>query len=143
MYMKKKKSISLEQKSDLIKLIATIPGITMNNVEKVIQFAYVQKYMKGDIFFRQGDTGVDFYVIAKGKAKVIQDNVYVITLEKGEIFGEMATLRNEKRCATVVATTSMDVFVVPGDVLHKLIACNKHMQTFFKKLFQHRTTGKH
>src|ERR1700687_5260340 len=68
-------------------------------------------YKAGDIIFREGDSGTEFYVIQTGRVRVMSGNKLLETLGGNEIFGEMALIDASPRSATVVAET--DVVVAP------------------------------
>jgi CRP/FNR family transcriptional regulator, cyclic AMP receptor protein len=68
-------------------------------------------YKAGDIIFREGDSGTEFYVIQTGRVRVLSGNKLLETLGGNEIFGEMALIDASPRSATVVAET--DVVVAP------------------------------
>jgi len=74
-------------------------------------------YSHGDIIFREGDVGDVMYVIQSGKVKITKKTesgeVPIATIEKGEIFGEMALFDRQPRSATAVA--SGDARVVSVD----------------------------
>jgi CRP-like cAMP-binding protein len=63
--------------------------------------------LSGEVVFRQGDMGTDFYIIYQGNVdiKIHKNNqdVIVATLGEGEYFGEIALFDNQPRTATVVA----------------------------------------
>lgn len=75
-------------------------------------------YEKGDVVFKQGDTGDTFYVVETGSFSVTNaGGEELARCCKGQCFGELALLRNEPRAATV---TAME--------LSKVLACTR--QTF-------------
>ncbi len=68
-------------------------------------------YKAGDIIFREGDPGTEFYVVQRGRVRILSGNRLLETLGENEIFGEMALIDSSPRSATVVADT--DVTVAP------------------------------
>jgi CRP/FNR family transcriptional regulator, cyclic AMP receptor protein len=68
-------------------------------------------YAAGETIFREGDPGLEFYVIKSGKVRVLRGNRILETIGENEIFGEMALIDASPRSASVVAET--DAVVAP------------------------------
>jgi CRP/FNR family cyclic AMP-dependent transcriptional regulator len=68
-------------------------------------------YRAGETIFREGEPGLEFYVIRAGRVRILSGNRLLETLGVNEIFGEMALIDTSPRSATVVAET--DVVVAP------------------------------
>ncbi|MEQ1771001.1 MAG: cyclic nucleotide-binding domain-containing protein [Devosia sp.] len=68
-------------------------------------------FRAGEIIFKQGDAGDEFFIVRSGKVSVRLGNRTLDTLGEGEVFGEMALIDREPRSATMVAET--DCVVVP------------------------------
>jgi CRP-like cAMP-binding protein len=66
----------------------------------------------GEVLAREGDVGQEFFVILDGTAEVTQGDERLAALGRGEFFGEMALLGDERRMATVTATSPMRVAVM-------------------------------
>jgi CRP/FNR family transcriptional regulator, cyclic AMP receptor protein len=66
----------------------------------------------GKVLARQGDLGDEFFVIETGTAEVTRDGQHVNDLGPGDFFGEMALLEDDRRNATVTATTPMELIVM-------------------------------
>jgi CRP/FNR family cyclic AMP-dependent transcriptional regulator len=73
--------------------------------------APAREYKAGDIIFKEGDPGAEFYVIQTGKVDIQLGNRLLGTLGDHDIFGEMALIDPAPRSATAVAKT--DVKLVP------------------------------
>lgn len=66
----------------------------------------------GQVLAREGDFGAEFFVIDSGTAEVTRGGARVAELGAGDFFGEMALLDEERRTATVTATTPMSLIVM-------------------------------
>jgi CRP-like cAMP-binding protein len=83
-------------------------------------------YSDGEIIFREGDPGEAMYVIQSGKIRITKKTesgeVTIATLQKGEIFGEMAIFDRQPRSATVVASGDARVLSVDKKKLFSTIS---------------------
>jgi CRP-like cAMP-binding protein len=66
----------------------------------------------GKVLVKQGDLGEELFVIESGTADVVRDGERINVLGPGDFFGEMALLEEDRRNATVTATTPMAVIVM-------------------------------
>ena len=61
----------------------------------------------GDVIFEEGSTGRDLYVVLDGKVAIAKVNgshkTVIVTLGKGEFFGEMAVIDGSSRSATAIS----------------------------------------
>ncbi len=72
---------------------------------------WTRAFKSGDVIFKTGDAGNEFFVVRAGKVAVRVGNRTLQVLEEGEIFGEMALADAEPRSATIIAEG--DCVVVP------------------------------
>lgn len=68
-------------------------------------------YKAGETIFREGDRGGEFFVVQRGRVRILTGNRVLETLGRNEIFGEMALIDDSVRSASAVAET--DVTVAP------------------------------
>ena len=61
----------------------------------------------------EGDLAKHFFVIAAGSADVVQHGDRIRGLGPGDFFGEVGLLETGHRTATVVATTTLRLIVIP------------------------------
>jgi CRP-like cAMP-binding protein len=66
----------------------------------------------GRVLAREGDFGAEFFVIDSGTAEVTRAGERLAELGAGDFFGEMALLEEERRVATVTATSPMTLIVM-------------------------------
>lgn len=70
-----------------------------------------RSFRASEIICKEGDAGVEFFVVKSGSVAVRRGNRTLDVLHEGEVFGEMALIDSEPRSATVVAES--DCVVVP------------------------------
>jgi CRP/FNR family transcriptional regulator, cyclic AMP receptor protein len=67
----------------------------------------INEYDVGDVIFEEGSTGRELYVVLDGKIDIVKDSgatrMTIVTLGKGEFFGEMAVIDGSSRSATAIA----------------------------------------
>ena len=66
----------------------------------------------GKVLAREGDIGQEFFVIEAGTAEVKRGGDTLAQLGPGDFFGEMALLEEDRRVATVTATSDMTLIVM-------------------------------
>ena len=70
----------------------------------------INEYDVGDVIFEEGSTGRELYVVLDGAVEIAKVNAgsktVIITLGKGEFFGEMAVIDGSARSATAIAAAA-------------------------------------
>jgi len=85
-----------------------------------------RSYREGELVFREGDSGNELYIIAKGSASVwlrltgTERATRLITFSPGTMFGEVALLDQETRSATVEADEELVCYVLTRDNFDRL-----------------------
>jgi CRP-like cAMP-binding protein len=75
----------------------------------------------GKTLTRQGELGLEFFVIREGKAEVSIDGKVVATLGPGDFLGEMSLLDGKPRTATVTCITDIKAFVLSHSEFSQLM----------------------
>jgi CRP/FNR family cyclic AMP-dependent transcriptional regulator len=69
----------------------------------------INEYGVDEIIFEEGSTGRELFVVLDGQVEIAKvdgpDKTVIVTLGKGEFFGEMAVIDGSARSATAIATT--------------------------------------
>jgi CRP/FNR family cyclic AMP-dependent transcriptional regulator len=67
----------------------------------------INEYDVADVIFEEGSTGRELYVVLEGKIDIVKitgaTKTTIVTLGKGEFFGEMAVIDGSARSATAIA----------------------------------------
>lgn len=111
---------STSQKNDLKDFLTKVPLFQhLNNKDILLLLSYVhhRSFLSGESIFNQGDPGVGIYLIINGEVKIERTSldgrsIKLADLHKGDFFGELALIDNEKRSASAIATSDLDVAVI-------------------------------
>ena len=70
----------------------------------------INEYGVGDVIFEEGSKGRELFVVLEGEVEIAKVNgaskTVIITLGKGEFFGEMAVIDGSSRSATAIAASA-------------------------------------
>ena len=70
----------------------------------------INEFDVGDVIFEEGSTGRELYVVLDGKVDIAKVNgaskAVIVSLGKGEFFGEMAVIDGSSRSATAIAASA-------------------------------------
>lgn len=95
----------------LLKKVDILNGLSENQLEKVAELCREQTYNAGDLIFREKDKSSELYLIQDGHVEITLDvpepgtEQSIVTLGKGQIFGEMALLDEGPRTASARCIT--------------------------------------
>ena len=78
-------------------------------------------YEPGERILRQGESGLECFVILEGTAQVVRDGREVARLGPGDFFGEVAMLDGRPRTADVVADAELRCIALSRDALHEAL----------------------
>jgi CRP-like cAMP-binding protein len=89
-------------------------SMSEQDLEAVAEQTEELRVEAGTVLAREGELGERFFVIVEGTAEVTRAGSRVAALSTGDFFGEIALLREERRIATVTATSPMVLIVMSG-----------------------------
>ena len=100
-------------------LSRTFPDLPPDVLDSLVQRARNERFGRGAVVVREGDTTESFYIVARGEAEVTQAvdgaEVYLRTLKAGDVFGEIGLMLGSPRTATVRAVTGLEVVLLGRD----------------------------
>jgi CRP-like cAMP-binding protein len=101
--------------------------LSQEELGALAQQAQIRVYLAGEVVFHQGDEGAELFFILDGHADVKvgegTDSV-VTTLNPMQFFGEMSLLTGERRSATIVAQTRLEVLVLHKEAVARPLKSN-------------------
>jgi CRP/FNR family cyclic AMP-dependent transcriptional regulator len=92
--------------------VGVFSGLSKNELGKLAQWTDEVSVSAGDALATEGQFAHEFFVIEEGSADVMQDGERIAELGPGEFFGEIGLLETDRRTASVVATTPMELIVM-------------------------------
>jgi CRP/FNR family transcriptional regulator, cyclic AMP receptor protein len=100
-----------DERVDIMRRVTLFEGLSPKELQSVAGAAKERRYDTGDAIVSEGETGVGFFVIADGSARVESHGARRATLGPGSSFGEVALLDEAgRRSASVIAESPMRVY---------------------------------
>src|SRR5713101_6288018 len=92
---------------DFLRSISLFGGLEDASLEKIEAMLVEHSFAAGAVVCAEGDQGRSMYVVANGEVEVRRANskgeqVPIVRLGRGELFGEMTLIEIQPRSATVV-----------------------------------------
>jgi len=102
--------------------IALFEGLSDAQLKQISGWADEIDVDTGYHLIRRDGFGYEFFAIIDGTAEVMDGERHLADLSAGDFFGEMALLDEERRSASVRATSPMRLMVMTRQEFHSMIA---------------------
>jgi CRP/FNR family transcriptional regulator, cyclic AMP receptor protein len=113
---------TIDQRIELLRSVWLFSACTDDELARIAALSRPQEIAEGTEVTRQGDEGLEFYVIVEGDANAAVDGDVVGSIGAGGFFGEMALIDGGERVATVVATSPMKVLVLDRHDFNEMLS---------------------
>jgi len=100
-----------------LRLLPLFGELDHHDLSQLLRWVREVDFADGDVLFEQGAMPHDLFVIEEGSVEVSRDGRPVATVGPGEVVGEMALLKLERRWATVVADGHVRAVALGADDL--------------------------
>ncbi len=125
---------------ELLRQIPLFSELSDDQLQKVLELCQRRHYAEGEKVIVEGEEGDEMFIVREGRVEVSkaisvkipnQDAVdfekQLVVLGQGNYFGEVALLASDTRSATVSALTDLDVWVLQGAAIQKLMATDTEL----------------
>ncbi|HJS96684.1 MAG TPA: MFS transporter [Solirubrobacteraceae bacterium] len=115
----------LDVDDERLKLVSSVPWLHTGSLAEQDRLASLleeESAPAGEVILYQGETGVRFYILRSGAARVLVDGREVTRLRSGDWFGEVALLSDIPRTATVQATENSALLSLADEDFHRALA---------------------
>ena len=86
--------------------------LSQSELERIAGWLQAYSVPEGDLLVREGASAQEFFLIEDGEAAVLQDGERIGVLGPGDFFGEIGLVETNRRTASIIAATPMDVIVM-------------------------------
>ena len=101
-----------DAKIELIRKVPLLCGCSKSELGRIAQLADLVEFREGQTLMREGKSGIEFFIVVEGTARVTQGGRKLTDLGPGGFVGEIALIANVPRTATVVATCPLRTLVL-------------------------------
>ena len=96
-----------ENRIELLRNVPLFSGLDRRDLRDVASTMKERRFNAGDVLAQEGHSGVGFFVIEEGEARVDVGGREVRRIGPGDYFGEIALIAESPRTATITAETSL------------------------------------
>jgi len=109
-----------------LKQVPLFSNLSLEQLEAVQQITTEVEYVSDEVIMREGDPGGELFLLIEGSVRVYKgfgtgNETLLSTMQAVSYIGEMATLDDEPRSATVVAAEASRLLLLEGGSLKELI----------------------
>jgi small-conductance mechanosensitive channel/CRP-like cAMP-binding protein len=119
------KTGEIRQRTSLLQRIDLFTGMAEADLDLLIKGMRTVTFAAGEQIIRQGEPGDSLFVIVEGDVLVSLGETgrhhSIVTLHRGDFFGEMSLITGEPRNATCSARTDVVCYLIDHAALHSLL----------------------
>ena len=120
------------EKSDIEEVLRSMlpfKNLTKSHIDLLIKLIHNRAYTANEYVFYQNDPGIGLYIIVKGEVLITQESqdserYNLARLGRGDFFGELALLDEERRSASAVAMKDSQLAVIFKPDLDEFVEAN-------------------
>lgn len=127
----KNASIDIFKRINNFKKISIFKHLSESRLLEISHLMEEEKYNQGEYIFLENTKGDKFYMLNRGRVRVLQKSRFVREMEEGSCFGELSLLNEEKRTASIMALDKVQCYTLTKEKFFDLIDDN--MMDYLKK----------
>ncbi len=114
--------LKVKVNEELMKASPLFQGLKVSEIKKMVLFGVTVEYKENEYIVRRGELTKDMYLILDGNAEVIlqKKDKLMKSLQRGDIFGEMAYVTGEARTADIIAKGPVEVLKIDDKSLNNI-----------------------
>ena len=104
-----------------LRKIDFLSNIDDSALDEILNHSSILECSAGETIFHEGDTSKEFYILLKGSVQITKSGKHVAAVEaSGELLGELSSLLQQERSATVTAAGHAFLLKVNPSFLYDL-----------------------
>jgi len=120
--------VKTPEKAKLLENISWFKNLDKDTFNKIVNLFQYRVYAVGEKIIKEKGQAEGLFVIARGTVKVYQNNKLIDMLGKGNIVGEIASLTDTPRTATVIAESPVSVLRLTSVNMQQVIQGNETLE---------------
>ena len=115
-----------EDTAALLSSLEVFSALEQRELEQVARVAVPRSFDRGEVIFREGDSGEALYVVRSGSVSIRRDSndgrtLALAELRAGSMFGELAAFGGEVRSATAEALEHTSLVAILGSDMQRVL----------------------
>lgn len=115
-------TLSTEEASEILKRSDFFAASGAPAINQLASLAELVRVPSGDRLFDKGDVGTAMYFLVHGRVRLHNGEVVIGHLGPGAVFGEVAALSQERRSASVTATSDTVLLKLEQEAIYSTLA---------------------
>jgi potassium efflux system protein len=119
------------RRDEKVRLVSRVPlfeACSQAELARIASIAVQVELPKGEVVFREGEPGDDFYVFVKGSADVRAKKRHIRALRAGDFAGEIGLILKAPRTATVTTTSPVTALHMTRKGFSELLKTSPRIQ---------------
>jgi cAMP-dependent protein kinase regulator len=134
------------QEAEPFRIFPRVPlfsDLDEQELQSLVSRVRFRTFQKDETICQEGASGDSLMVISRGEVGVFKQidkgkETWLRNLNEGDFFGEFGFFTDQKRHATVKATTECEVLEISRNDLNEIIKAHPHVREVLENLFQKR-----
>jgi CRP-like cAMP-binding protein len=96
-------AITHDDRAELLAAAPLLAGVDADGIAAIARRTVEVEFPKDHVIARQGEVGTGFFLVARGRVRVVRDGETIAHIGPGDFFGELSVLDGRPRVAQVIA----------------------------------------